>query len=365
MNGTLPKDGCKKYYRETSFNNNDYDGGKRVIAVQPGMLKRNMNLEITKDIIEVNNFCIESPSTLPPPPKEFLELSPSSSMKELVIPPPFEFTEKTKNVPFLVVTSPTPTNSSSNTLLTPKTGIPPKCEKVIIEPKIQPCLRRTQSQEKHKVKSTEGVRVKIVNYPGSAQTSRKFKPPERIYPNSTKVCRKFSLNESDKYCVTPSVKFALHRSNGNLHSSNDNGNSSNNSFPKQPELRKQKIVPTNESPVFQATRLCHIRKDKNFVNESIQSLNRNPRKGRLHVIQQSPSPDSSPKEKGNYNVINIPKHQCGSGHDHSCICNPSRTTTGGYECACLERLQSGKCCLSICETSQEVKNGNSETTKKQ
>ena len=46
----------------------------------------------------------------------------------------------------------------------------------------------------------------------------------------------------------------------------------------------------------------------------------------------------------------VPKHKCGLGHSHSCVCTPLRTGSNSYICCCLEKAKNKEtvCCVEDC-----------------
>lgn len=49
-------------------------------------------------------------------------------------------------------------------------------------------------------------------------------------------------------------------------------------------------------------------------------------------------------------IFAVPKHRCGMGHNHSCVCIPVRTGSSSFICSCLEnaKYKSTKCCMEKC-----------------
>ncbi|XP_065057218.1 serine-rich adhesin for platelets-like isoform X2 [Rhopilema esculentum] len=52
----------------------------------------------------------------------------------------------------------------------------------------------------------------------------------------------------------------------------------------------------------------------------------------------------------NKQIFAVPKHRCGMGHKHPCVCIPLRTGSSSFICACLEsaKQKSSKCCKENC-----------------
>lgn len=148
-------------------------------------------------------------------------------------------------------------------------------------------------------------------------------------------------------------------------------------------------------PVRRAT-IARPATDTSFVehknNTSLtslpRSLSRIPRKGRLHVISPATIPGSTLTEADkrkapslpvgmrarddnselelktksystlpqSSKIFTVPKHKCGSSHDHTCICVPVRTPQGNYTCACLEKAKNGfkECCMTACDSTKQI-----------
>ena len=49
-------------------------------------------------------------------------------------------------------------------------------------------------------------------------------------------------------------------------------------------------------------------------------------------------------------IFAVPKHRCGMGHSHKCVCVPLRTGSSSFICSCLENAKnkSSKCCMENC-----------------
>ena len=238
---------------------------------------------------------LASPTSLPPPPNDLLEHTPHSSCE--LLPPPTEFKELPEKLPTLVITSPSPTDSSTNTVLaTNHTETTPK-----------PTQKR-------------------VTYPKSVQL------PHKSLRQAT------PLKDSDHYIVTPNVRFALKRRSLSLEKLDKLEDSKMKEFIK-PSLKSNAVF-------------SNLKANSSAIQKgSIQSLNRNPRKGKVHVVK-TPSMNIKPilNKESLTGLLTVPKHDCGSKHNHPCICIPSKTKTGGYMCTCAMKFNQGErtCCLDTC-----------------
>ena len=238
---------------------------------------------------------LASPTGLPPPPNDLLEHTPHSSCE--LLPPPTEFKELPEKLPTLVITSPSPTDSSTNTVIATNHT----------ETALKPAQKR-------------------VTYPKSVQLPRK------------PLWQANLLKDTDHYIVTPNVRFALKRRSLSLEKLDNLEGSKTKEFMK-PSLKN--------SAVF-----SNLQKNSSAIQKgSIQSLNRNPRKGKVHVVK-TPSMSIKPtlNKESLTGPLTVPKHDCGSKHNHPCICIPSKTKTGGYMCTCAMKFNQGErtCCLDTC-----------------
>lgn len=58
-------------------------------------------------------------------------------------------------------------------------------------------------------------------------------------------------------------------------------------------------------------------------------------------------------------IFAVPKHRCGMGHKHPCVCIPLRTGSSSFICSCLEKAKnkSLKCCMENCPDVQQSSQG--------
>ena len=58
-------------------------------------------------------------------------------------------------------------------------------------------------------------------------------------------------------------------------------------------------------------------------------------------------------------IFAVPKHRCGMGHKHPCVCIPLRTGSSSFICSCLEKAKSKslKCCMEKCPDVQQSSQG--------
>lgn len=295
-------------YRETSRNNNNYKEPK----------KR------TIKIISPPESCDSgppSPLSLPPPPNDFLE-NLSSSSNEL-FPPPSQFQAEVNKVPSLVITSPSPTGSSTNTVIARR-----GTEKRFSEEDHRPFKRRAA-------------------YPKTVQLPRKG------------IARNNSVKETNKYLVSPNVRFALHRRSVSAETLHKIATSSveNNNYKCKKKLNRDlsldnetsKRIERNKPSSFQSIDHGRTRVHRSHTQQdSVQSINRVPRKSKVNAIKSFSGDEKLIINRDSPSILTVPKHPCGSKHNHPCICIPSRTNTGGYMCSCTVKLKQGikSCCLN-------------------
>ena len=72
-------------------------------------------------------------------------------------------------------------------------------------------------------------------------------------------------------------------------------------------------------------------------------------------VSSSNTPRTNNKQAGNKHIFAVPKHRCGSGHEHSCVCVPLRTGSNSFTCQCLEKAKYGSlsCCVEDCAELKE------------
>ena len=55
-------------------------------------------------------------------------------------------------------------------------------------------------------------------------------------------------------------------------------------------------------------------------------------------------------------IFAVPKHRCGMGHNHPCVCIPLRTGSSSFICSCLEnaKYKPSKCCMEKCPDERQT-----------
>lgn len=320
--GKLTREMCRYYTVITPSHNSPYNLDEDVAALFPldiDNVKHNQNIHLkmtSNDLIQQNDFRVQSPSSLPPPPEEFLHTSPLSSSNEL-IPPPAQFNEKSMKAPQLIITSPTLTNSTTNSQPTIATSrresrhnTPEKKSTV----GVRPILSRSQSNSNSICSENQTT----LGYPGSVQIQRKFPDYHVIKPpRSTQLQRKCSyLN--DYKTNSEDVQLALKRKSisdetlGDLELLDIINNGVLKPFRVKP-IRNKPF----ESPVFRTNGISDNRSGCKTDSNMLPPFIRHPKKGRLHVIQ-SPYVNNTKKCLGIRELkpsMSVPKHLSAFGRN--------------------------------------------------
>ncbi len=352
--------------------------------------------------LEESSFMLRSSISdgLPPPPEELLADSPlpiksrflyeESDASTISIPPPVGFgdsegeeDEITKYSPNVIITSPTPTNSSVSSTHTHLRG-----DVSIIPGQNIQNTKRLNNETYHGISDVTPDANLLLNN-ASVQTNDlsqgydrrdKFDNPGYVSMNSPESEETDNYAAADEVSDTGSleVEFLMKekqpRRTNNIRgfkedkelrheeTNHDNQGSQYDSMGRENKIKAKKgklmvIKSRNSEPLCkedmansgtrERTRIEEI-KPQETIPLSSPIENARP-DATANVLTKLPITESS-ASNANKQILTIPKHRCGLGHSHSCVCTPHRTGVSSFICSCLEKSKqkNSVCCIENC-----------------
>ena len=304
LNGSLPRHKMLSCNEGGYINDDDEDD---VYAVSTPFFKRSLEHKLLihnhMDPKQERPF---SPSTLPPPPKHFLHEISSSSSNEL-LPPPNDFSGDKNYIPCAKITTSTPTGSASNTLRATQKTIPrDRSNSEIVEEIYLEELTSDKNME-----SSLYEYIEIGQYHAGDE-----------YSSGPHIPRSMTYHRTDNYVVPPNVKFApMNRRT----TSNDETSQEDTFIRNVDSKRMRKCNPKDKPGLHKCRSLDEPKKKTYFANNGKQYLVRNPRRGRIHVMQSCDEsvPQRSCNQKAIYsdNEASRRRRRCEVEYKRSCSCH--------------------------------------------
>ena len=338
LNGDLTQHKTFSYH--DGDNNNDNIDEDDVYDSRSPFLKRSLvHKLIIHNHMKADKERSPSPSSLPPPPYEFLMKSSSSSSSEL-LPPPVGFNGDKCHLPHLVVTNPTPSESTPNTLLNADKSV---------------------THEKSNSEKAEAY-VDEQTLDDSLECSR------------YEYAEVAQYHASDEYSSSPQNPRSTTYHLMNRRTTSNDEPSQKKSLIKNTESKRMRNRKCNSNCIskcnsknrvcFEQRNNCKKTGNSYFTNNGY--LVRNPKKGRINLLQKFQLIPGSSNQKITYsdNEVSRRRRRFGSEHKRACNCyDPAGTSLGNLYCTTCGQSEEAhlKCCPS-CQSSHDEESQDDQRT---
>eukprot|EP00794_Sanderia_malayensis_P000041 gene41-633_t len=332
---------------------------------------------ICRNGLEETSFIMRSSTSerLPPPPDELLADSPrqenfslmdnESCSSTISIPPPIGFGDSEPeekdsypgdNKPGLIITSPTPTNSSVSSSLK---------EVVMITPSssvhVSKRLNNETYQEIGKYKADGNLLLNSVSVQtndltqGNDRTS-KLDNPGHVSMRSPQfeVPDKYAVGDSESEIAILDTELDKQHVRQNPECS-DSAQSSERGGTMKAKKGKLLVIKSESSDTRSHKPMLLENGPKTAqatASNCSESSKTKSNSGKVSYGLSESSSTGSPEEDKvtKKQIFTVPPHRCGMGHKHPCFCKPQRTGSNIFICSCLEqaKYKNTTCCVDKC-----------------